>query len=52
MDLGRANNSPNPSFYGKVDIAEVLFYNSVLSTGDRQAVEDYLGIKYGITITH
>lgn len=34
------------------DIAEILLYNSALSTGDREAVEDYLGTKYGVTITH
>lgn len=34
------------------DIAELIVYNSALSTGDRQTVEDYLGTKYGITITH
>jgi hypothetical protein len=32
------------------DIAEILFYDSVLSTTDRDAVEDYLGDKYGITV--
>jgi len=35
-----------------VDIAEILNYETALSTTDRQAVEDYLGAKYGITITH
>jgi len=34
------------------DIAEVLIYSSALSNTDREAVEDYLGAKYGITITH
>lgn len=37
-------------FTGK--IAEILVYNTVLSTSDREAVEDYLGEKYGISITH
>ena len=34
------------------DIAEIIAYDSVLSDSDREAVEDYLGTKYGITITH
>jgi hypothetical protein len=34
------------------DIAEVIFYGAALSSGNRQSVEDYLGAKYGITITH
>lgn len=34
------------------DIAEVVIYEVVLSTENRQAIEDYLGTKYGITITH
>jgi hypothetical protein len=32
--------------------AEHLVYNSILSTGNRQAVEDALGAIYGLTITH
>lgn len=38
-------------FFGG-DIAEVLFYNNDIGTTNRQAVEDYLGAKYAITITH
>lgn len=34
------------------DIAEIIVYSSALSDPNRQAVEDYLGTKYGITITH
>lgn len=30
------------------DIAEILIYDSALSTGDRTAVEDYLQSKYGL----
>jgi hypothetical protein len=33
-------------------IFELIVYDNRLSTGDRESVEDYLGIKYGITITH
>jgi len=34
------------------DIAEIIAYDSVLSDADCEAVEDYLGAKWGITITH
>lgn len=37
---------------GSGNIYEVIGYDSALGTGDRQAVEDYLGTKYGVTITH
>jgi hypothetical protein len=32
------------------DIAEILFYDSVLSASDRGSVTSYLGTKYGITV--
>ncbi|MEO0835467.1 MAG: Calx-beta domain-containing protein [Cyanobacteria bacterium J06642_3] len=32
------------------EIAEVIVFNQALSTGDRLAVDSYLGIKYGFTI--
>jgi len=34
------------------DIAEVLIWDSALNTTNREAAENYLGFKYGITITH
>lgn len=37
---------------GSGHIYEVIGYDSALSTGDREDVEDYLGAKYGVTITH
>lgn len=37
---------------GSGHIYEVIGYDSALSTGDREDVEDYLGTKYGVTITH
>jgi hypothetical protein len=43
--LGRENLVSGP-FYG--NIMEVLFYNSVLSTSDRQKVEGYLAWKWNI----
>lgn len=36
--------------FAQIDLAEVLVYNSSLSTGNRQSVERYLGTKYGITV--
>jgi hypothetical protein len=33
-------------------IAEVIVYDTPLADGDREAVENYLGTKWGITITH
>ncbi len=36
-----------PSNYWKGEIAEILWYNTVLSTGNRQAVEAYLKAKWG-----
>lgn len=32
------------------DIAEILIYDSALSSTDREAIEGYLGWKYGITV--
>jgi hypothetical protein len=43
--LGR--NTENRSFNG--DIAEVLIYDHTLSTSERQAVEQYLTVKYALT---
>jgi len=37
------------SYYLDGNIAEVIFYNSAISTVERQKVESYLSIKYGIT---
>jgi hypothetical protein len=49
VSLGSANPY---SEYGDTDLAEVIIYNSALSASDRQAIEDYLGVKWGITISH
>ncbi|MGY5351379.1 hypothetical protein ACXGQW_02195 [Wenyingzhuangia sp. IMCC45533] len=32
------------------EISEIIYYDEVLSTADRQKVESYLAIKYGITL--
>lgn len=46
-----ARNLPGggESFNG--DIAEIIVYSSVLSTGDRATVHSYLADKYGITVS-
>lgn len=46
-DGGRGADYPSA-----MDIAEVLVYSEALSDVNREAVEDYLGTKYGIIITH
>jgi prepilin-type N-terminal cleavage/methylation domain-containing protein len=35
-----------------VDISEFIFFSGSMKKNDRYAVEDYLGKKYGITVTH
>ena len=49
---GISAKTDGSSLAGALQLAEILVYNTALSTGDREAVEDYLGTKYGITITH
>ncbi|GEM_PF-4150300 len=34
------------------DIAEIVFYSNNLGDTDRESVESYLAIKYGLTLTH
>ena len=34
------------------DIAEVILYNRVLTTPERERINTYLGIKYGLTLKH
>lgn len=41
------NRSAGPSFFDG-DIAEILIYNSALSTDDRQSIENYLNGRYAI----
>jgi hypothetical protein len=49
LRLGTTNGSvtPTDSFFGG-DIAEIIVYNSVLSTENRQKVEKYLKLRYNI----
>ncbi len=51
-DLTQIGANTGSAFWGNTDIVEVIYYDSALSTGNRQSVEDYIGAKYGITITH
>lgn len=41
---------PDGSLGITADVAEVIRYGTALSAANREAVEDYLGAKYGITI--
>ena len=50
-NLSLGVRSGDNSYYFNGDIAEVLLYNTVLSDSNRNAVEHYLGEKYGISIT-
>lgn len=34
------------------DIAEVIVYDQVLNAGDREKINTYLAIKYGVTLSH
>jgi len=46
--VGRRHDS---SFFWVGDIAEILVYDSALSTTDREALEVYLAAKWGITLS-
>ena len=35
-----------------IDISEVIFYTGRVKTSDRERIEDYLGKKYNIAVTH
>lgn len=47
---GNAFNPPEYGFEGQ--ISEVVFFTSPLGGTDREALENYLGSKYGVSITH
>lgn len=48
MRIGSLDNLANRYITG--DLAELIIYNAVLSTSDRQAVERYLALKYNLVI--
>ena len=43
-------NTVNAEYFHKGRIAEVVFYNTTLTTAEIQRVESYLAVKYGITL--
>ncbi len=47
LQLGKAVNS---SSFAKVDFAELMVFNEFLTSGDRNIMESYLALKYGITL--
>ena len=49
LNVGSYNNGSNP--WGG-NILEVIYYDFALSDADRESVENYLGDKWGVTITH
>ena len=50
ITLGTVRAGLSADFYMRGQIAEVIVYDTALSTADRQAVETYLANKWGITI--
>ncbi|MEW7290753.1 Calx-beta domain-containing protein [Aquimarina sp. 2304DJ70-9] len=47
-EIGRTVSTGSGNFNG--DIAEVIFYNNTVDATQRQQIESYLAIKYGITL--
>ncbi|MFH4967516.1 T9SS type A sorting domain-containing protein [Gaetbulibacter sp. M240] len=50
VKIGSFSGNSNKIFQG--DLAEILLFNRLLSGDDRQLIETYLGIKYGITLNN
>lgn len=46
-NLGTSNN-----IYTHADYAEIIIYNTALSTANRQGIEAYLSNKYGISVSY
>lgn len=51
VTIGAINLGGPEVSYADVEIAELVVYNRALSTGERRAIERYLGTKYGVTMT-
>jgi len=51
IDIAAGDNGGSLFGYAQVDIAEILMYNSDLSIADREALEQYLAAKWGITLS-
>ncbi|NOS94700.1 MAG: hypothetical protein HOP30_22545, partial [Cyclobacteriaceae bacterium] len=50
IDVNTGQNAGSESSHSRV--GEMIIYNSALSSTDVNKIESYLGIKYGITLTH
>ena len=48
--IGGNNDNPSSTAFVNGDIAEAIVFPGVISATDRQRVESYLAIKYGITL--
>ena len=44
--------TPQLNNYSNIDVAEVIFYRTGLNTAQRQIVNQYLNVKYGIAISN
>lgn len=47
-----ANNNEEDTYYSNLDISEVIIYNRGLVKAERDKVDSYMGIKYGISMFH
>lgn len=45
-----ARNVGTPALFANMDLAEIVVYDRVITTTERDAIEVYLGSKYGITV--
>jgi len=50
IQLGASRNSSAEQFNSNSSISETIIYDAPLSATDRQQIESYLAIKYGITL--
>lgn len=41
----------SPALFANMDLAEIIVYDRVITTQERDSIENYLGLKYGITVT-
>jgi hypothetical protein len=48
----QVGEGPGGDNTGNFDIAEVLYFNRSLSAAERQKVNSYLAVKYGVTLEH
>ncbi|MEZ0538338.1 Ig-like domain-containing protein [Fibrella arboris] len=51
LGIGSASNTASASPFSGI-ISEVIAYSSSLTTGQREIVESYLGLKYGLALNH